>query len=52
VPEAEWDALVEEVRDLRNRVARMEMAMGMSVQAAAAESPIRAGPGGHPVSER
>jgi len=52
VPEAEWDALVEEVRDLRSRVARMEMAMGMSVQAAAAESPIRAGPGGHPVSER
>jgi hypothetical protein len=47
VPEAEWDALVEEVRDLRTRVARMEMAMGMP-----AEAPIRAGPGGHPVRER
>ena len=30
----EWDALVEEVRDLRTRVARMEMAMGMSADAA------------------
>jgi hypothetical protein len=43
VPEAEWDALAEEVRDLRTRVARMEMAMGMSAQAVpAAEAPIRA----------
>jgi len=33
VPQPEWDALVEEVRDLRTRVARMEMAMGMSAHA-------------------
>jgi hypothetical protein len=42
VPEAEWDALVEEVRDLRTRVARMEMAMGMSAPVPAAEPPNRA----------
>jgi Predicted membrane protein (DUF2339) len=33
VPQPEWDALVEEVRDLRTRVARMEMAMGMAAHA-------------------
>src|ERR1035438_1935137 len=43
MPQPEWDALVEEVRDLRTRVARMEMAMGMSVQTVpAGEAPIRA----------
>ena len=31
----EWDALVEEVRDLRTRVARMEAAMGTSAPSAA-----------------
>jgi hypothetical protein len=34
VPQPEWDALVEEVRDLRTRVARMELAMGMAAHAA------------------
>ena len=45
MPQPEWDALVEEVRDLRTRVARMEMAMGMAAHAAppdAAEAPIGA----------
>ncbi|MGD0776952.1 MAG: hypothetical protein ABSC05_29390 [Candidatus Solibacter sp.] len=43
MPQPEWDALVEEVRDLRARVARMEMAMGMSAHAepaAAIGSPV------------
>jgi hypothetical protein len=34
VLQPEWDALAEEVRDLRTRVARMEMAMGMAAPAA------------------
>jgi outer membrane murein-binding lipoprotein Lpp len=43
VPEAEWDALVGEVRDLQARVAAMEAAMGMSAPAVpAAQAPIRA----------
>ncbi|HEX7596708.1 MAG TPA: hypothetical protein VF518_00745 [Polyangia bacterium] len=43
MPQPEWDALVEEVRDLRTRVARMEMAMGLPSPAPlAAETPIRA----------
>jgi hypothetical protein len=45
VPEAGWDALIGEVRDLQARVARMEMAMGMAAQApigAATETPIGA----------
>lgn len=33
MPQPEWDVLVEEVRDLRTRVARMEMAMGLAAQA-------------------
>jgi hypothetical protein len=41
VPQPEWDALAEEVRDLRTRVARMEMALGMAAHAAP-EAPIRA----------
>jgi hypothetical protein len=47
VPQPEWDALVEEVRDLRTRVARMEMAMGMAAHAApaTAASPDTALPG-------
>ena len=42
MPQPEWDALVEEVRDLRTRVARMEMAMGMTSHA---EPPIGAATG-------
>jgi len=45
VPQLEWDALVEEVRDLRTRVARMEMAMGMAAHAAPAAAPIGAATG-------
>jgi hypothetical protein len=45
VPQPEWDALVEEVRDLRSRVARMEMAMGMSAPAAAGPAGTPAAPG-------
>jgi hypothetical protein len=36
VPQPEWEALLAEVRELQARVARMEMAMGMSAQAAPA----------------
>jgi hypothetical protein len=36
VPQPEWDALAEEVRDLRTRVARMELALGMSAHATTA----------------
>ena len=35
----EWEALVEEVRDLRTRVARMEAAIGMTAPAAAVTTP-------------
>ena len=45
MPQPEWDALVEEVRDLRTRVARMEMAMGMAAHAAPAAAPIGAATG-------
>ena len=45
MPQLEWDALVEEVRDLRTRVARMEMAMGMAAHAAPAAAPIGAATG-------
>jgi len=45
VPQPEWDALVEEVRDLRSRVARMEMAMGMSAHVAAGPASTPAAPG-------
>lgn len=41
MPQPKWDALVDEVRDLRTRVARMELAMGMSAHA----SPGAAAPG-------
>ena len=41
MPEADWDALVGEVRDLQARVAAMEAAMGMTAHAAP-EAPIRA----------
>ncbi len=39
MPQPEWDALVEEVRDLRGRVARIEMATGMSAHAAPGAAP-------------
>jgi hypothetical protein len=39
VSQPEWDALVEEVRDLRTRVARMEMALGMAAHPAPAAAP-------------
>ena len=35
----EWEVLVEEVRDFRTRVARMEVAMGMTAPAAAITAP-------------
>jgi hypothetical protein len=39
VSQPEWEVLVEEVRDLRTRVARMEVAMGMTAQVAPATLP-------------
>jgi hypothetical protein len=39
VSQPEWEVLVEEVRDLRTRVARMEVAMGMTAPAPAITAP-------------
>ena len=45
MPQPEWDALAEEVRDLRTRVARMEMALGMAAHAAPGPEGTPAPPG-------
>ncbi len=45
MPQPEWEALAAEVHELRTRVARMELALGMAAPAApAADTPIQAAP--------
>ena len=45
MPQPEWDALVAQVHELQTRVARMEMAMGMSAHAMAGPEGTPAVPG-------